>query len=175
MKHAAAALTPRERVERVLTGDRVRPVPFTMYESKIPQCAAEREMRNRGMCIVERRVPVFRSIRPNVKITQRIFHEEDRKFVRTFYETPHGTLTTLDEPVGFTSWHHERMFKSPEDYRALYFFITDQQFEADYTAFVRAQHDGGGDLGMVGTVPRYRLQDVVLVSRGGWRCSDLSI
>lgn len=46
-------------------GDRV---PFTIYESKIPQCAAEREMRNRGLCIVNR-VGVFKTHLPHVKIT----------------------------------------------------------------------------------------------------------
>ena len=37
-----------------LKGGKVDKVPFTIYESKIPQCAAEREMRNRGCCIVWR-------------------------------------------------------------------------------------------------------------------------
>ena len=107
-------MTPRERVEKALHGGHAEKVPFTMYESKIPQCAAEREMRNRGMCIVERRVPVFRSLRPNVKVTQQIYHEESNRFVRTFYETPHGTLTTLDQPVPIVmviAFRHQRALK----------------------------------------------------------------
>ena len=112
----------------------------------IPQCAAERELRNRGMCIVDRTVGVSRSHRPNVKTTQYTYVENGKRLVRTQHETPSGTLSTLDEPVGFTSWHHERMFKSPEDFRALEFYICDEQIEADYSAFLVAEKHAGGDL-----------------------------
>src|SRR5690606_37318231 len=44
-------LSPRARVERALRGGHGDCVPFTIYESKIPQCVREREMRNRGLCI----------------------------------------------------------------------------------------------------------------------------
>ncbi len=139
-------MTPSDRVEAVLRGERVRPVPFTIYECMIPQCRAEREMRNRGMCIVERTIPVFTSIRPNVKTTQETFQQDGKRMVRTRHETPHGVLETLDEPIGFTSWHHQRMFKTPDDYRALEFYIRDEHVEADYSAFLQAQRHAGGDL-----------------------------
>ncbi len=41
----STTITPRQRVETALAGEKVDKVPFTMYERKIPQCAAEREMR----------------------------------------------------------------------------------------------------------------------------------
>ena len=66
-------LTPRQRVERALRGGHSDSVPFTMYECMIPQCAAEREMRNRGLCIVQRDVPVFETHRPNVRITEHTY------------------------------------------------------------------------------------------------------
>ncbi|MBC7236562.1 MAG: hypothetical protein H5T69_12050 [Chloroflexi bacterium] len=141
----AKSLTPRERVERALRGEAVAPVPFTMYESKIPQCTAERELRNRGLCIVKRDVPVYKIRHPNVKITQHVYWEGDRRFTRTYYETPCGTLTTLGEEAGFTTWWHERMYKRPEDYAALRALIADQVYEPAYDSFRRAEEAFGPD------------------------------
>jgi len=137
-------MTPRERVLRALRGGHSDKVPFTMYECMIPQCAVERGMRNQGLGIVYR-TRVFKTHRPNVKATQYVYWEEERRFTRTCYETPLGTLSTLDEAAGFTSWHHERMFKSPDDYKALLFLIQDEQYEPDYESFARAERAFGED------------------------------
>ncbi len=138
-------MTSREQVKRVLWRERVERVPFTMYECMIPQCAAEREMRNHGLCIVKRDVPVFKTHRPNVKVTQHVYWKEERKMVRTSYETPRGTLATLSEDAGFTHWHYEKMFKSPADYRAIRFLIQDEVYEPCYEPFAQAQADFGPD------------------------------
>jgi len=139
-------VTPRALVECVLRGHEAPQVPFTIYETMIPQCAAEREMRNRGMCIVERRVPAYRTHRPNVRVRSETFVEGAKELVRTSYETPVGTLTTLHEPAGFTSWWHERMWKRPEDYRALLYLIQDERYEPCYDALGEAQARAGEDL-----------------------------
>ena len=139
------SLSPRERVLRALHGGHADRVPFTMYENKIPQCAVERQLRSRGMCIVKRDVPVFRAHRPNVKTTQQIYWQDDHRFVRTIHETPVGTLAHLDEPVVGTTWHHEKMFKSPDDYKALRFLLRDEQFEPCYDSFALAEARFGGD------------------------------
>ncbi len=138
-------MNPAKRVETCLRGGRGDRVPFTMYEHMIPQCVAEREMRNRGMCIVKRDVPAFKTHQPNVKITQQVHWEEGRKMVRTWYETPVGKVSTLAEEVGFTSWIHEKMFKSPDDYRTLLFLIQDEQYEPNYEAFAKAGLEFGED------------------------------
>ena len=137
--------TPREQVERALRGEPLPHVPFTMYESKIPQCTTERELRNRGLCIVQRDVPVHKVHRPNVKVTQQVYWEGERCFTRTFYETPVGTLSTLGEDAGFTTWWHERMFKGPDDYAALRFLIDDEVYEPTYDTFRRAEEAFGPD------------------------------
>ena len=95
-------LTPRQRVERALRGGHSDCVPFTMYECMVPQCTAEREMRNRGLCIVKRDVAVFKTHHPNVRVTEHTYWEGDRKMTRTMYETPKGELSTLSEAAGFT-------------------------------------------------------------------------
>jgi hypothetical protein len=138
-------VTPRQRVEQALKGGRSDRVPFTIYESKIPQCTAEREMRNRGLCIVKRDVPVFKTHRPHVRVTQHTYWEGERQMTRTVYETPKGEVSTLTEAAGFTDWRHEKMFKTPDDYEAILFLIQDEVYEPTYESFARAQDDFGED------------------------------
>jgi hypothetical protein len=142
---SSSELSPRRRVEIALRGGCGDRVPFTMYESKIPQCVAERRLRNRGMCIVRRDVPVYRSHYPNVKQSREIFDRGGKTFTRHVYETLKGTLTTLDEAAGFTHWRHEKMFKSPDDYPALLALIEDEQFEPCYDVFARVRDAVGED------------------------------
>ena len=138
-------MNPRARVDQVLRGERADRVPFTMYEGMIPQCTAERAMRNRGLCIVKRDVPIYKTHRPHVKVTQHVYWEGERQMTRTLYETPVGNLETLNEAAGFTTWHHERMFKTPDDYKAILFLIQDAVYEPCYESFARARADFGPD------------------------------
>ncbi len=116
-----------------------------MYECMIPQCTAERELRNRGLCIVNRSVWVFKAHYPNVKITSQVYTEGDKELTRTVYETPAGNLSTLSQAAGFTSWGLEKLFKSRDDYKALLFLIRDECYEPNYDAFARAEVQFGED------------------------------
>jgi len=138
-------MTPRERVVTALRGGHADKVPFTIYENKIPQCQAERELRNRGLCIVYRKTPVFKTHRPNVRTKQEVWWQDDKQFVRTIVETPVGVLTRLDQPAGFTTWHHKKLFSGPEDYKAILFYIRDEQYEPNYDAFAAAERHWGQD------------------------------
>lgn len=138
MRHSKHTDTLRRRVELALRGGCGDDVPFTMYEGMIPQCQAERELRNRGLCIVNRQ-NVFKTRRPNVNVQREIVLESGKQMTRTHYETPVGTVSTLTERAGFTTWTHEKMFKDPDDYKVLLFLITDEVFEANYEAFAQAE------------------------------------
>jgi len=137
-------MTPQKKVETSLLGGRSDSVPFTMYTSMIPQCEAERSMRNRGLCVVVGIAP-FKIHRPNVKVTQQVYWENEKQMTRTVYETPAGTLSELREAAGFTSWRHEKLFKTPDDYKALLAMIQDEVYEPDYEKAVRAQAEYGKD------------------------------
>lgn len=152
--------TPRGRVETVLRGGVTPVIPFTVYEKKIPPCTAEREMRNRGLCIVNR-VAVFETHWPNVRVTEHTCWEDSKRLTRTQYETPHGALSTLSEFGGFTSWLHEKMFKTPDDYRALLFLIQDEVYEPTYAAVARAMDAAGPDLIFRANFGLEPLQDLV--------------
>ncbi|MCX7706289.1 MAG: uroporphyrinogen decarboxylase family protein [bacterium] len=139
-------MTPRKRVEAVLKGEKIDKIPFTIYESKIPQCSVERQLRNEGLCIVNRNYPVFRTVSPNVSYESYSYTENGVNFVRHVIKTKYGDLTTLTKPAGFTSWTVEKIFKGPDDYKKLYAMIEDQQYQPDYEGFLKAQKDLGEDI-----------------------------
>jgi len=138
-------MTPRQRVEKALRGGHAEKVPFTVYESLMRRCAAERELRDRGMCFVCSPEPVFKTHRPNVKVTQQVHWEGEKRFTRTVYETPVGAVWTLQEWDGFTSWRPEKMFKGPDDYKTILFLLKDERYEENYRAFAAAERAFGED------------------------------
>jgi hypothetical protein len=133
-------------VEAVLRREAPDRTPFTIYENKLPQCRVERQLRNAGLCIVDRRVPVVSAHMANVCTEVHEYQADGVTFVRRLLRTPVGDLTTLDRPAGFTTWHVERLFKRPEDYRPLRFMIQDTRYEPCYEAFRKAQEWKGEDL-----------------------------
>ena len=156
-----SSMTPYRRVITALRGGCPDKTPFTVYESKIPQCAVERELRNRGLCIVKR-ITSYNIRRPNVK-TKSIHYtdEKGRYLIRTIIETPYGELSTLDQPAGFTSWHHERLFKSPDDYNALLFMIKDSMIEPAYDHAFKVVKDLGEDFIIRDNLPLEPMQNLV--------------
>ena len=138
-------MTPRERVLAVLRGERPDKVPFTIYESKIPQCSVERRLRNEGLCIVNRQVPAYCAETPNCTREHLYYVENGRNRVRSITRTPVGELSSVREPAGFTSWTLEKLFKSPEDYKALLYVEQDRQYRPNYEAYLRAEKDLGED------------------------------
>jgi len=155
-------LTPRERVQRAVRFEDVDHVPFTIYECMIPQCEAERTMRNEGMCIVQRGPNVFGVRRPNVLGSEtHTFVEDGRQRTRQVTRTTAGDLTTVSEPAGFTSWHLEKMFKGPEDYAKLLAYASDVEIVPNYEGFVRMSELKGGDAIMRGAVGLEPLQLII--------------
>ena len=138
-------IKPKDRVLTALRGGCSDKVPFTIYESKIPQSEVEREMRNNGLCIINRQVPVFRTLTPNVKTKKETYFENGKTLTKTWYETPVGTVSRLEEAAGFTSWQHEKLFKSVDDYKTILFMIEDERYVPTYEQFVDAEKRGGGD------------------------------
>ena len=137
-------MTPRARVEAVLRHEVPDKTPLTMYQGMVPQCVAERQLRNAGLCILAGRSVVATST-PNVTSETHHYVEKGRAYVRTTFHTPLGDLTEASRPAGFTSWRVERRFKGPEDYKRLLFMIKDQQHRPNYEAFVKAENAFGED------------------------------
>ena len=140
-------MMPRERVEAVLRGERTDWVPFTVYENWLPRGATERALRNKGLCVIVRSVNVFKTTSPNVTREQVRYEEEGVAFVRTNVRTPVRDLFEVGRlsPDGHGTWHAERLFGGPEDYRALEFMIQDREYVPNYEEFEHAQDMWGGD------------------------------
>ena len=160
-------LTPRERVERAMRAETVDQVPFTIYKSLLPwRCTAERELRNRGLCIVVR-AAVLKGATPNVKTTRITFTGDDgEERIKTVYETPAGTLTRVDRPAPGTAWREELPFKSPEDYAPLIAWINDRRYEPDYEQFIKAREDGEADTYTMTGIGYSPLQEIIYMIMG---------
>lgn len=153
--------TPRSRVMAALHGDIADRTPFTMYEEKIERSEYERNLRNNGLCLVKR-VVSYSICRPNVNVRSFGFTDENGKYlIRTVYSTPEGELTTLVQPSGFTTWTHERMFKSKDDYKALLFFIKDSVVTPKYDAVENLQEQLGEDYVVRDNLPLEPLQCLI--------------
>jgi hypothetical protein len=138
-------MTPRERVLAVLRHETAGSAPFTAYESKVPQCTAERILRNRGMCGVMRTTS-YDIAYPNARITTHGYRDDrGRELIRTDYETPAGTLTDLREPAGFTTWTREWLFKTPDDYKPLLYLLKDATVIPNYGRPAKLEKELGGD------------------------------
>jgi hypothetical protein len=152
-------VTPRKRVEAILRGELPDRVPLTMYESMIPQCSVERQLRNEGLCIVYR-TSVFKTHTPNVETRSERFEIEGAPLVRTTFKTPLGQVSEVARPADFTSWNLERRFKRPEDYAVLQFMVRDQHFEQDYATYLQKEEQLGEDFilrAAIGLTPLHQI------------------
>jgi hypothetical protein len=155
-------LTPKERVEYALKKKFIDKVPLTAFntfwlsrsvenpvipERKwIPQCVVERNLRNRGLCLIDMANYMgYRIERPNVKVISTVYEENKKMFVRTDYQTPVGELFELKEVNDFTIWWHKKLFSSIDDYKTLLFMIRDTKVLPDYEAAQKAINDYGDD------------------------------
>lgn len=154
-------MTPYKRVMSALHGERPDRIPFTVYENKIPQCTAERKLRDRGLCVVQRTTS-YKLLQPNVfKKEYHYTDEKGRNVVKTMYSTPFGELSKLDEPAGFTTWQHEFLFKSPEDYRAILFMIQDTTVEPAYDKAAKLVKELGEDFVVRDQIPSEPIQQII--------------
>jgi hypothetical protein len=127
-----------------MRGDLPDRVPLTMYECMIPQCTVERQLRDDGLCIVYR-TSVYTTHTPNVRRRSWPLERDGVNLVESVIETPVGSVRELTRPAGFTSWHVEKLFKRPEDYRVLRYLVADQQFAPDYDTYRRREAELGED------------------------------
>ncbi len=166
MRKWGGMYSPRERVEAVLHGAAVDHVPFTVYECMIPQCRVERQLRDEGLCIVNRRYAGYETATPNCRTESHTYTDPDtgKTLVRSVTHTPVGDLTSVSEPAGFTSWRHELPFKGPEDYAKLIFVAKDTTFRPAYDMVLRAREWLGEDVHLRGGMPGYSPLQAIIYS-----------
>ena len=116
-------MNSRERLEAIFAGEMVDRIPFALKGWRVPQCQAERELRNRGMAILDAR-SVYAVRSPNVRTETRTFPRDGVSHQSTRISTPAGELSTLSRGAfgartESTTWRLEFMFKQPEDYAVI--------------------------------------------------------
>ncbi len=138
--------TPKKRVELVLQKKPVDKVPFTSLNTFwlgpsvanpampqqrwVPQCSTERDLRNRGLCLIDIvNFLGYGSEIPNVKVKSSVYDNNGRMFIRTDYETPVGNLYELKEMGYLTIWWHKKLFSNPDDFKTLLYIIKDTNGE----------------------------------------------
>lgn len=160
-------MTPRERVEAVLLRKGADRVPFTVYEGMIPLCETERRLRNEGLCMV-RGMDVFRVETPDVAESVRHDHEDGMLRIRTDFRTPHGNLfkidvcANIDTPRGVTTWQKQRLFKGPDDYKAIEFMICNRVYAPDYGPILKMMDTVGGDVILRSRLEYEPLQEILV-------------
>jgi hypothetical protein len=140
-------LTPGKRVELALKKEFVDKVPFTVFggfwqsvgaenpatplRRFIPQSYCERQLRNKGLCIVELSCFGYSMARPDVKVISTAYEEKDRLMIRTDYNTPVGNVYTIKEISDYTIWIKKFMFTRKEDYKVIEFILKNSQIFSD--------------------------------------------
>lgn len=154
-----------QRLEAVFAGEMIDCVPFALKGWRIPQCEAERALRNQGMCIFDAR-SVYRTHSPNVQSETLHFTREGIGYQRTTIKTSKGELSTLNRQVAAdqverTTWQMEWPFKGPEDYAALRAMVSDRRYTPSYEGFLKAREQLGGDAYFKTIAPGCPLHDIM--------------
>lgn len=124
-------------------------IPFALKGWRLPQCQAERDLRNRGMAILDA-APVYGVRNPNVTTEKCTFVKDEATYLRSRIATPAGELSTLgryaaNAKTEASFFRLEFMFKAPEDYAAVAALYRDRTYEPTYDAFLKAQEAIGTD------------------------------
>lgn len=134
----------REEIECALAGGAPTQVPFTFYDRLFPPGFDPAPLQAQGLAFCTRWM-VYRKVTPNVKVTE---IKESDGGVRTFYETPIGTVSSLYRPAALAMTPVERPIKTKDDYRVAKFIVQDARYEPDYQSYV-ATRVKVGDMGKV--------------------------
>ena len=154
-------LSPAGRVFSVLHGEIPKKTPFTIYETKLSPSSDERDLRNRGLCLVKR-VTSYGINYNGISTKQESYTDPaGRHLTRTVYGTPLGELSTLTQPAGFTTWTHERMFKTPGDYKKLRALLQSAVVAPRYDAVAGLMNELGEDYVVRDNLPLEPLQALI--------------
>jgi hypothetical protein len=173
----ARCVQPRERMLRLLRGERADKLPFFHTDHHLLRGEKEREARNRGLGVVVYR-PCYVESMPNVEVVTR----SARNSLIRSYKTPVGSLTEV-QAIGvgygmagyaFRDWRgvipaiSEFLVKNPEDYKVLKFIVENIHYEPYYYAVEDQVRHLGQDGIVVSDLP-YEPMERLLLDWVDWR------
>lgn len=153
-------------------------IPFTVYENKMTICRTERELRNDGLCIIQRHPNFYHISTPKCRREVRHVCENGRRIVRTTLETAKGTVTSSDvqEGSGSGMWRNGCFFSGEKDYVVLKAYVEDHTYVADYEVIRQKIAESGGDYFMRGQMdysPMHKIMyDYMGVERFAYEWED---
>ena len=140
-------MTPRERLYAVLRGERPDQIPFVAFYNKIPRCEVERQLRNEGLCIINKISVWSETYAEGVREEVLRYRGEDGAWrERTTVSTSAGDISKVDRPAPGTVWHEKLWFEGPQDYRAIECMIRNRVYTPKYRAYQDAVAGDGGDI-----------------------------
>jgi hypothetical protein len=157
----------RERILAAMTWEAPDQVPLTIYDWMIPRGAAERELRELGLCIITR-LPAHRVKHREVWFDSREYWEGGRHLVRRTICTPVGELSQVAQPDAAygSTWILEHYIKRPEDYAVMEFVYRDAVYTDNLHAIREAQRALGGDGLVMVRVAKGPIQEILYQMTG---------
>ncbi len=141
----SAGPTPRERLIAALKGDTPDRIPFSCYESIVPQGeAVRRELFGLGLVSLIRLHP-FRFRYRNVEFVQEDKTENGEPVRIKSFTTPVGVIwqKNLFDPGYHSEWPVKHYVTAPEDYDILEYVFRDEAYEPDPQGFLAADRQYG--------------------------------
>ncbi len=151
-------MSARQDILAVFRGRKPARVPWSIHSALLQPGTLEREMRNAGMGIAEKKVSACRSITPHVSIEEQRTWEKDSIVCHITHHTPVGDLHSRKVVGHESTWVQEYPVKSADDMRVLEFISSDTAYYPDYAGITGAQERLGEDGVVVCRMPRSPLQ-----------------
>ena len=141
----SAGPTPRERLIAALKGQTPDRIPFSCYQSIVPQSkVVRRELFELGMVSVNRLHP-FRFRYRNVEFIQEDKTENGEPVRVKSFATPMGVIwqKNVFDPGYHSEWPVKHYVTEPEDYDILEYVFRDEFYEPDLEGFLAADRQFG--------------------------------
>lgn len=153
-------MNPAKTVWSALRGDSQNTTPFTTYELFLTQSFEERNMRNRGLCLLRPQNSYYIDFPTRKTISYR---QEGREFTKTVFDTPYGELSTLSKKLdnSTSNWTLEHIFKSPDDYKKTRWLIESAAVVPDYERVSKIVQTCGDDYIIRDNLPLEPLQNLI--------------
>src|SRR3990172_9455288 len=157
----------RERILAAMAWEEPDRGPFTVYDWMVPRGAAERELRELGLCLIHRE-PAHIASHREVRTSSDEYWEDGRRLIRRTIHTPVGEVSQVLEPGGAygTTWRREHFIKRPEDYKVVECCYRDPIYRDNYATIRQKQEELGGDGLVMVRVAKTPIQEMLYVWMG---------
>ncbi len=136
----------RQDILAALRGQTPRRIPWTIHHELLPRGSLERQLRGRGLAIVEKGVRPYREGWGRVSLEERQGWEGDHRLILRTWHTPLGDLQSrLREGPDGSLWTERYPLGCTADFRLLEYLAEDTEYRPNHEAVAAAQQALGED------------------------------